>query len=506
MVAGRRRTRRANSISTASSKKAEGGARGRERPARRPAVGTKGRNRGSRQQPTKRAQGSAAREPAAAVEQRAWRVTELGLARTGSLLVETWRPPSDWAPLPSRSLASRHRSLPTRMASSLVSRPHLTQRPVRAATLASATRPRLVAGALGGRCQAQAAGDLDDAHYMRRCVELARKAAGHTSPNPMVGCVIVRDGRVVGEGFHPKAGQPHAEVFALRDAGNLAENATAYVSLEPCNHYGRTPPCTEALINAKVKEVVVGMTDPNPIVASKGIEKLQGAGISVRVGVEEALCRKLNEAYIHRMLTGKAFATLRATLSMNGIITNQIGKGADQSGGYYSQLMKEYDGVIISSDLAKMSALPLSREAGTNQPLCIIIAQGESSRLHIPSLSQEHASRAIVLADSPVTVEPAGVEVAVFRQIDLESILQLLAQRGLCSVLVDFREAGESFASLLNDFQEDKLVQKVVVEVLPFWLASDGLSNLAFGGSQSFPLKNLELRDVNGSVLLEGYV
>uniref|UniRef100_A0A804LCD3 Riboflavin biosynthesis protein PYRD, chloroplastic n=1 Tax=Zea mays TaxID=4577 RepID=A0A804LCD3_MAIZE len=350
------------------------------------------------------------------------------------------------------------------MASSLVSRPHLTQRPVRAATLASATRPRLVAGALGGRCQAQAAGDLDDAHYMRRCVELARKAAGHTSPNPMVGCVIVRDGRVVGEGFHPKAGQPHAEVFALRDAGNLAENATAYVSLEPCNHYGRTPPCTEALINAKVKEVVVGMTDPNPIVASKGIEKLQGAGISVRVGVEEALCRKLNEAYIHRMLTGKAFATLRATLSMNGIITNQIGKGADQS------------------------------------------AQGESSRLHIPSLSQEHASRAIVLADSPVTVEPAGVEVAVFRQIDLESILQLLAQRGLCSVLVDFREAGESFASLLNDFQEDKLVQKVVVEVLPFWLASDGLSNLAFGGSQSFPLKNLELRDVNGSVLLEGYV
>jgi riboflavin biosynthesis pyrimidine reductase len=150
----------------------------------------------------------------------------------------------------------------------------------------------------------------------------------------------------------------------------------------------------------------------------------------------------------------------RATLSMNGIITNQIGKGADQSGGYYSQLMKEYDGVIISSDLAKMSALPLSREAGTNQPLCIIIAQGESSRLHIPSLSQEHASRAIVLADSPVTVEPAGVEVAVFRQIDLESILQLLAQRGLCSVLVDFREAGESFASLLNDFQEDKLVQQ----------------------------------------------
>ncbi|OEL37528.1 Riboflavin biosynthesis protein PYRD, chloroplastic [Dichanthelium oligosanthes] len=398
------------------------------------------------------------------------------------------------------------------MASSLVSRPHLTPRPVRAATLASPSFARIAAGGLGGRrvaaglrCQAQAAGDLDG-HYMRRCVELARKAAGHTSPNPMVGCVIVRDGQVVGEGFHPKAGQPHAEVFALRDAGDLAENATAYVSLEPCNHYGRTPPCTEALINAKVKEVVVGMTDPNPIVASKGIEKLQGAGIDVRVGVEEALCRRLNEAYIHRMLTGKAFATLRATLSANGIVTNQIGKGADQSGGYYSQLMKEYDGVIISSDLAKMSTLLVSHEAGANQPQYIIIAQGESSQLHIPSLSKEHASKAIVLADSPVTVEPAGVEVAVLRQIDLDSILQLLAQRGLCSVLVDFREAGESFAALLNDFQEDKLVQKVVLEVLPVWLASEGLSNLAFGGGQSFLLKNVEYKEVNGSLLLEGYV
>ncbi|CAN6321730.1 unnamed protein product [Urochloa humidicola] len=405
----------------------------------------------------------------------------------------------------------RHRA--PLMASSLVSRPHLTPRPVRAASLASPSRARVAAWGLGGRggvaagvrCQAQAAGDLD-AHYMRRCVELARKAAGHTSPNPMVGCVIVRDGRVVGEGFHPKAGQPHAEVFALRDAGDQAENATAYVSLEPCNHYGRTPPCTEALINAKVKEVVVGMTDPNPIVASKGIEKLQGAGIYVRVGVEEALCRKLNEAYIHRMLTGKAFATLRATLSMNGIVTNQIGKGADQSGGYYSQLMKEYDGVIISSDLARMSNLPVSHEAGANQPQYIIIAQGESSQLHIPSLSEEHALKAIVLADSPVTVEPAGVEVAVLREIDLDSILQLLAQRGLCSVLVDFREAGESFASLLNDFQEDKLVQKVVVEMLPVWLASEGRSNLAFGGSQSFALKNVEYREANGSVLLEGYV
>ncbi|KAL0762880.1 hypothetical protein Bca101_079031 [Brassica carinata] len=137
---------------------------------------------------------------------------------------------------------------------------------------------------------------------MRKCVELVQRAMWCTSPNPMVGCVTVKDGKIVGQGFHPKAGQPHAEVFALRDAGELAENVTAYVSLEPCNHYGRTPPCTEALINVKVKRVVVGMVDPNPIVSSSSISHLKDAGIDVIVGVEEDLCKKMNDGFIHQML------------------------------------------------------------------------------------------------------------------------------------------------------------------------------------------------------------
>lgn len=196
----------------------------------------------------------------------------------------------------------------------------------------------------------------------------------------------------------------------------------------------------------------------------------------------------------------------RTTLSMNGVVINQIGSGADQPEGYYSQLLKEYDGVIISSNFAKTNTLPVSREAGAKQPLYIIIAQGENSQLNIPFLKEERAAEAVVLSDSPITVEPAGVDVLVLDQMNLDAILQLLAQRGLCSVLVDFREAGGGIASLLNNFQDDKLVQKVVVELLPVWAVSKGPSDLAFGGSQSFPLKDVEHSEVNGCVLLQGYV
>ncbi|KAF0930807.1 hypothetical protein E2562_035282 [Oryza meyeriana var. granulata] len=356
------------------------------------------------------------------------------------------------------------------MGSSLISHPRLNLCPD-ASTAPPCCAHFAVRGAYGVvavmRCQAQAS-DMNRL-YMRRCVEQARKAAGHTSPNPMVGCVIVRDGRVFGEGFHPKAGQPQAEVFALRDARDLAKNATAYVSLEPCNHYGRTPPCTEAFINAKVKDVVVGMTDPNPIVAFKGIERLKSARIDVRLCTEEeASCRKLNEAYIHRMLTGKAFETF--------------------------------------SNFAKTNTLPISHEAGAKQPLYIIMAQGEDSQLNIPFIKEGSAPEAVVLTDSPISVEPAGIEVLVLDRMNLESILQLLAQRGLCNVLVDFREAGGDISSLLNNFQEAKLQQKVLVELLPIWTVSQGPCDLAFGDSQSFPLKDMEHKEVNGCVLLEGYV
>lgn len=367
-------------------------------------------------------------------------------------------------------------------------------------------------GLVGVRCEEKAD---EDGFYMRRCVELARKAVGYTSPNPMVGCVIVKSGKLVGEGFHPKAGQPHAEVFALRDAGDMAENGTAYVSLEPCNHYGRTPPCTEALIKAKVKKVVVGMVDPNPIVASKGVDKLRDAGIGVTVGVEEELCKKLNEAYIHQMLTGKPLATLRYTLSVNGLFSDHLEEEVRESGGYYSQLLQEYDAVILSSSsLTQKYSFPASKEPGANQPLQIVIAKCPSSPIQLPVLTEAETSKVIIFTDRESAVGPEtaqqGIETVVLDTISLIAILEYCKGRGMCSVLLDLRGNISDFEEILKEGFEKNLLQKAVVEVLPIWSKSkeqvfpEALKNLDLEGSQR--LSKLTSRVISGnSVLLEGY-
>ncbi|MDR0276900.1 MAG: bifunctional diaminohydroxyphosphoribosylaminopyrimidine deaminase/5-amino-6-(5-phosphoribosylamino)uracil reductase RibD [Paucimonas sp.] len=157
-----------------------------------------------------------------------------------------------------------------------------------------------------------------DAHYMARALELARKGLYSTHPNPRVGCVIVRDGRIVGEGWHVRAGEPHAEVHALREAGELARGACAYVTLEPCSHHGRTPPCADALVNAGVARVVAAMQDPNPRVAGNGLKRLAEAGIEVASGVLEGEARALNPGFLKRMEHGLPFVRVKLAMSLDG--------------------------------------------------------------------------------------------------------------------------------------------------------------------------------------------
>ncbi|KAL5727495.1 hypothetical protein ACHQM5_000684 [Ranunculus cassubicifolius] len=356
------------------------------------------------------------------------------------------------------------------------------------------------------KCEASSEVIKDDAFYIRRCVEIAKKAIGCTSPNPMVGCVIVKDGVIVGEGFHPKAGQPHAEVFALREAGDLAENATAYVSLEPCNHFGRTPPCSEALICAKVKRVVVGTVDPNPIVASRGVAKLRDAGIEVKTGVEEEMCMKLIEAFSHRMLVGKPFLTLRYSLSVNGRLSDGLNEEAKKPGGYYSQLLQEYDGIIYTSKSISGESFPTSQEPGAKQPLQIIISSPSNPVLQLPNLTPETASQVVIFTEKNTEINSKlGVETVVLEKLDLSAILDYCMEKGLCSVLLDLRGSCRELDQLVEEGVESGLLMKVVMELLPVW---DGSEESLVAGNLGKSLGRLEKLESNvcgGSVVVSGY-
>ncbi|MEO1889004.1 MAG: bifunctional diaminohydroxyphosphoribosylaminopyrimidine deaminase/5-amino-6-(5-phosphoribosylamino)uracil reductase RibD [Cycloclasticus sp.] len=158
----------------------------------------------------------------------------------------------------------------------------------------------------------------DDKRFMARALELAEQGKYSAKPNPCVGCVIVQDNQIIGEGWHEKAGEPHAEVHALKQAGDAAKGSTVYVTLEPCSHQGKTPPCADALINANIARVVIAMQDPNPLVSGQGIEKLRVAGINVSVGLMEEEAESLNAAFIHKMKTGQPFIMSKVAMSLDG--------------------------------------------------------------------------------------------------------------------------------------------------------------------------------------------
>src|SRR5688572_16925960 len=220
---------------------------------------------------------------------------------------------------------------------------------------------------------------------MRMACRLAEKAAGRTSPNPMVGAVLVRDGKIVGSGFHPFAGGDHAEIVALKKAGNKADRATLYINLEPCNHYGRTPPCTGSLIAAGVKEVVAGMEDPNPLVSGKGLRALARAGIKVRTGVLHEECRVLNEAFTKLITRGVPFVTLKLAASLDGKIATATGDArwisCEESRATVHLLRNKYDAVVVGAGTVIADNPQLTcRIAGGRDPWRIIL----DARLRIP--------------------------------------------------------------------------------------------------------------------------
>ena len=354
-----------------------------------------------------------------------------------------------------------------------------------------------------------------DRQMMQHCLKLARRAAGQTAPNPLVGCTIVRDHQIVGEGFHPKAGQPHAEVFALQAAGEAARGATAYINLEPCNHYGRTPPCTDALITAGIARTIIGMIDPNPLVAGKGIERLQQAGVEVVVGVIEEDCRQLNEAFIHRILYQQPFGILKYAMTLDGRIAAKTGDSAWVTGTASRHLVHQLRGttdvVIVGGNTVRQDNPRLTAHGvAPHNPLRVVMSRS----LDLPQKAYLwDVAEAATLVLTEVGSRPQfqeflrkkGVEVVELMPLSPKTVMQYFYERQLCSILW---ECGGVLAARAI---AEGTVQKVMAFIAPkiiggqsafFPIGDLGLEKMA----EALILERVKIQQIEADILIEGYL
>jgi diaminohydroxyphosphoribosylaminopyrimidine deaminase/5-amino-6-(5-phosphoribosylamino)uracil reductase len=353
------------------------------------------------------------------------------------------------------------------------------------------------------------------ARWMQRCLELAQMARGCTAPNPMVGCVVIHQGVVVGEGFHPGAGQPHAEVFAVAQAGAKAQGATLYVNLEPCNHTGRTPPCTEAVIRAGIERVVVGMVDPDPRVSGGGIQRLRQADIEVVVGVEEAACQRLNEAFVHRVTHQRPLGLLKYAMTLDGKIAATGGHSTWVTGPpartAVHQLRAACDAVVVGGNTVRQDNPRLtSHGQSPHNPRRVVM----SRRLDLPEQAHLWATEvAPTLVFTTPAADPVrhqalvdrGVEVRVLPELTPQAVTQCLYEQGCGAVLW---ECGGQLAALaLSDGVIDKVWAFVAPKLVGGPTAPTPVGELGIRRmDRAIPLERTAWHRVGEDLLLEGYV
>jgi diaminohydroxyphosphoribosylaminopyrimidine deaminase / 5-amino-6-(5-phosphoribosylamino)uracil reductase len=324
----------------------------------------------------------------------------------------------------------------------------------------------------------------DSPALMGRALNLAQLGGGAVWPNPLVGALLYKNGRIIAEGWHRGFGQPHAEIEALRQAGNLAKGATLVVTLEPCNHHGKTPPCTEAIIAAGISHCVVAMVDPNPLVAGQGIASLQAAGITVETGVLASLAATINQAFIKYMLTKRAYICLKAALSVDGKIAPAYGPSRGISNSLHREytlaLRRRHQGVMVGIGTAIADDPSLQVPDAGYQPLRLVL--DPQYRLPLTSrLVQENIdNKLIVVGSSDCTgtavvrqtgLLNAGVRIITLpgQRWDAETIQVALAQGGIASVLV------EGGANLASTFLSTRAVDALELAISPCFLGDNAL-------------------------------
>lgn len=366
-----------------------------------------------------------------------------------------------------------------------------------------------------------------DLPFMERAVELAWQGRGWTSPNPMVGAVVVADGQIVGEGFHPQAGKPHAEIFALDAAGELSAGATLYITLEPCAHHGRTPPCVDRLIESGIKRVVVACEDPNPLVAGKGLQKLRDAGLEVEVGVLAREACQMNERFFKYIKTKRPFVAIKTGMSLDGKIATASGESQwitnEDSRGYVQILRATYDAIMVGVNTIVQDNPRLTcRLPGGRQPVRIVI----DSMARTPINAQLFAQRGTGLLRPNVLIcvshrapedrvralREVGAEIlvcpdsgfSVDTHVDLEKLMPMLGKREITSVLL---EGGGTLNAAALD---SGIVDKVYVFIAPKIIGGVGAPTMVEGSGVTLLEEAVQLYHMNctqmaGDLLVEAY-
>lgn len=359
-----------------------------------------------------------------------------------------------------------------------------------------------------------------DEKYMRLAMQLAGNAIGRTSPNPLVGAVIVKDNRVVGCGWHRKAGTPHAEVHALNQAGELAQGADVYVTLEPCAHYGKTPPCAKALVEAKVKNVYGGLLDVNPKVAGKGFKILEDAGIHVEYGFLQDELRKQNEVFFKWIEHKKPFVVLKAAMTLDGKIATATGQSKwitnETSRAYGYKLRDIYDGIMVGiNTVIEDNPMLTSRVDGGKNPIRIVVDSSLKIDINANVVQDKSAKTIIATTDKAnkdkiLKLQAQDVDVIVVDKdendkVDIEKLLDILGQQNICSILV------EGGATLSGSFVAKKLVDKVYFFIAPKIVggkeaktpvAGIGILNL----QEALALKDIQIEKLEEDILIIGRV
>lgn len=329
-----------------------------------------------------------------------------------------------------------------------------------------------------------------DNDYMNLAIDLAKSAKGQTSPNPLVGAIVVKNGAIVGMGAHLRAGEPHAEIHALKMAGNQAVGATLYVSLEPCCHHGKTPPCTDAILSSGVRKVVVATSDPHPLVAGSGIEILKDAGLEVVVGIQQQEAIQLNEVFFHYVQTRRPFVTLKTASTLDGKIATRSGHSRWITGvasrKEVHELRSMHDAILVGvgtvlADDPELTARYDGAIAG-KQPVRIIldrqlrtplnarVTQCEAARTWIITTTASSQKKTEELSAKGVTV------ITLEGELQIDHVLTVLGERGITSLLV------EGGAEINAAFLQARAIQKIISYV-SLKLVGGKTAPSIFGGS-----------------------